>query len=501
MNEQVKTRMNNLMLVIQEGTPEAKNQAAKEFIPLTLEYRWSYGIAQILRATDVDAATRQKAMDDYLSQGRLHIGAEASCNLHPGVLLSPEASINERVSRWLGGQPEQFGLALSPQTIEAYRNHVKKTILDYQPPKGDVLRSEYEETASWLLNNKSPLKAVFWLGDNYGQTVDNITQNAKDYPVPSEKELGRIMNSETLILVKADGKEFIYRKDSSRCQIFENKNRLSKDLELWATALVVRSAAEYFHISESKWSVAGNLLAMAKNPQLLEEGRIMAADAVLPLISHDKTMLVKIPNDIGYPTKTRNEAKTILAEWQAKCLFSTPEKNDYNYAGHYAWQGFHPFSYRELLRFIAQHAQTDAIFKKANTKLDTSFNYAATDLAASGEYHAVIELALCKEQGCTNAHREFAKGKIDESVRKAIEIAVANSNFNKLTEIEKDPRLQDRPHLQIEATLARASALAAIQLSLVDKNPTVTALGSNQPKTVPGAKPTGTVRGGNCLGP
>ena len=488
MTEQENKRMDNLLLVIQEGAPGAKNQAASELIPLALKCRWPYGIAQILRAADVDAAARQKAMDDYLSQGRLHLGAEASSNLHPEVLLSPEAFMKERVARWLGGQPEQFGLALSPHTIDAYRNHVKKTLLGYQPIKGEVLTNQYVEAAAWLLDNKSPLKAVFWLGDNYGQTVDNISQNAKGYPVPTEKDLRRIKGGETLVLSGADGQEFIFREHSHQCQIFENKNRLSKDIELWATALVVRSTAEYFFISEHKWAVAGNLLAMAKNPQLLEEGRIIAADAALPLFASVKTVLVTMPNDSGYPEKTRDEVKNTLAEWQAECLNTMPEKINYNYTGHYAWQGFSPVSYRELLRFIAGHAQTEAIFRKANSKLDSAFNYAATDFAAQGEYSNVIELASCKEQGCTNAHREFAKGKIDEAVRNAIKTAVAGSDFGKLREIEKDPRLQDRPHLQIEATLARASALAAIELSLVDKRPTVVALGAGQPKQAPANK-------------
>ena len=143
MNKQVEKRMGNLMLVIQEGAPGEKNQAAKELIPLALQHRWSYGIAQILRATEVDAATRQKAMDDYLSQGRPHLGAEASSNLHLDVILSPEAFMKERVARWLGGQPEQFGLVLSLQTMEAYQNHLRKNLLGYQPKKGDALAREY----------------------------------------------------------------------------------------------------------------------------------------------------------------------------------------------------------------------------------------------------------------------------------------------------------------------------------------------------------------------
>jgi len=416
MEETEKNRINGLMLIVETGSKDAKNLAAAELIPKILQHRWSYGMGQILKSTDIDVAKRQKAMDDYLSQGRLHIGLEADCNLHLEALIEPGKFMQERMARWLGGQPEKYGLVLKPAIVAKYQEHVKKTVVSYAPEFKDLISRQFADAARYLVSCKS-------------------------------KGFG-----------------------------------VSKDLELWAMNINVSELSHYHRIAESeeKPSVISGLLNLAKGKNLLEEGRIFAADAALKLIERDKTYLVAIPGDAAYPAKTRNEVKEILVKWQRECLNAALDNIDYNYAGHWAFQGFSWGGYRRILSFIAEHAQAEDIRTAAVSKLAASFNMATDSYANSGEYASVMEMAWCKEQGCTDSYRSYATGKIPEAVQNAINKAVAVENYENLKSIEGDSRLGKYPQLQLAAKQARETAVEKLQTSLLaDKRQTVVALGAN----------------------
>jgi len=416
MNDAEEKRINSLMLIIENGSKDAKNLAAAELIPKILQHRWSYGMGQILKSTDIDVAKRQKAMDDYLSAGRLHIGMEADCNLHLEVLFTPLDAMRERMARWFGGQPEKYGLVLKPEIVAKYQEHVKKTIVSYVPEYKDIITRTFAEAARYIVSMKS------------------------------------------------------------------NGYVVSKDLELWAMNICTMNLYHYHRIAETgeKPSIISGLLNLAKGKNLLEEGRIIAADAALELIGDDKTYLVAIPGDAAYPAKTRNEVKGILVKWQRECLNAAPDKIDYNYTGHWAFQGFSWGGYRRILSFIAKHAQAEDIRTTAVSKLAASFNMATDSYANSGEYAHVMEMAWCKEPGCNDTYRSYATGKIPEAVQNAINIAVTAENYEQLKSIEGDSRLDKFPQLQLAAKQAREAAVESLQTSLLaDKRQTVVALGAN----------------------
>jgi|GEM_PF-5242457 len=356
------------------------------------------------------------------------------------------------------------------------------------------------------------------------------TQVSNTFPV-SSLDYQKLKLSMPAEVTGKDGKQYLLVKQHfedrrhqtfAGCSIYINSTVLSKEVEKVAAITFIDGKDNKGHSTETD-----NLHWFATNALFDMDYRERAGLRAL-----SQTYAGDVVANHNYPSATFEKAKGIVAKHNLEVIKPRQEKQLAGYSQGDAWQKIldnsqadhhNALSTLKALSGIYFHSQSDQIKADSFRLLDALYKATIDNFVVKGNDFLI---KLFSDQGWlqfrlpsdvisyANAEKwenaalnylemyksitDFPSNEVRDSLHGIAGYSYGGEDYH--PHLSKETRAKGK--VIYDAIIARQNQAATAELiKAKEKRTTVVALGAGQPKQAPVAKPPGTVRGGNCLGP